>query len=244
VDTKTGYRYYSAHQLPQLNRILVLKELGLSLDEIGRILQTHPGPGELRGMLALRRAEVERDIAAAQRRLQGIEARIAQLDEVGALEDDDVVVRQEPERMFFGARVQVRSFAAARVELERAHAAVAQHVGSRGLGPMVVVAHGEDYEPDALDLELGHYVTRPVKAHALPDGTPLRLRTLDAVAHMATCVRVGSPERAHLATGRILGVVARTGQRLAGASREVFVQPFDPTHPERAVVEMQFPLSS
>jgi DNA-binding transcriptional MerR regulator len=31
VDRDSGYRYYSASQLQQLNRILVLKELGLSL---------------------------------------------------------------------------------------------------------------------------------------------------------------------------------------------------------------------
>ena len=34
VDGFTGYRYYSAEQLPKLNRITVLKDLGLSLTEI------------------------------------------------------------------------------------------------------------------------------------------------------------------------------------------------------------------
>jgi DNA-binding transcriptional MerR regulator len=32
TDPQTEYRYYSAKQLPTLNRILALKELGLSLD--------------------------------------------------------------------------------------------------------------------------------------------------------------------------------------------------------------------
>ena len=31
TERDTGYRYYSASQLPRLNRILVLKELGLSI---------------------------------------------------------------------------------------------------------------------------------------------------------------------------------------------------------------------
>ena len=38
IDPETGYRYYSARQLPRLNRILVLKELGLSLEHIARLL--------------------------------------------------------------------------------------------------------------------------------------------------------------------------------------------------------------
>lgn len=30
IDPQTGYRYYSATQLPRLNQILTLKELGLT----------------------------------------------------------------------------------------------------------------------------------------------------------------------------------------------------------------------
>ena len=38
LDRFTGYRYYSLTQLPRLNLILALKELGLPLSEIGRLL--------------------------------------------------------------------------------------------------------------------------------------------------------------------------------------------------------------
>jgi DNA-binding transcriptional MerR regulator len=41
IDSNTGYRYYSARQLPHLNCILAPKELGLSLDQIKRILQAN-----------------------------------------------------------------------------------------------------------------------------------------------------------------------------------------------------------
>src|SRR5262245_12572379 len=34
IEQASGYRYYSAAQLPRLNRILVLRELGLSLEQI------------------------------------------------------------------------------------------------------------------------------------------------------------------------------------------------------------------
>ncbi|NTV37988.1 MAG: MerR family transcriptional regulator, partial [Anaerolineales bacterium] len=38
VDRFTGYRLYEYSQLSVLNRILALKELGFSLEEIGRLL--------------------------------------------------------------------------------------------------------------------------------------------------------------------------------------------------------------
>lgn len=39
-EPETGCRYYSADQLPRLNRILGLKDLGLSLEQIQRLLWT------------------------------------------------------------------------------------------------------------------------------------------------------------------------------------------------------------
>ena len=40
VDEKTGYRYYSAAQFPRLEKILQMKEIGLSLKQIKSILDT------------------------------------------------------------------------------------------------------------------------------------------------------------------------------------------------------------
>ncbi|NJN79691.1 MAG: MerR family transcriptional regulator [Anaerolineales bacterium] len=38
TDSFTGYRYYSANQLPRLNRILALRDLGFSLEQIAEML--------------------------------------------------------------------------------------------------------------------------------------------------------------------------------------------------------------
>ena len=37
VDPATNYRYYSADQLPRLNRIIALKDLGFTLEQVGRL---------------------------------------------------------------------------------------------------------------------------------------------------------------------------------------------------------------
>src|SRR5271170_4978225 len=55
VDAVTGYRYYAVSQLPRLHRILALRDLGFSLDQIGSILNDGVTAKQLRGMLLLLR---------------------------------------------------------------------------------------------------------------------------------------------------------------------------------------------
>src|SRR5574341_1636017 len=65
IDPVTGYRYYSARQLPELNRILALKELGLTLDQISRLLAGRISTDEIRGMLVMKKAEMEQTLRQA-----------------------------------------------------------------------------------------------------------------------------------------------------------------------------------
>ena len=96
TDQFTGYRYYSADQLPDLNRILALKELGLTLDQIKRLVLDDVSVEEIRGMLALRKAQVEQTVQDEINRLRIIEARLQQIEMQGAMVEDDVVLKSVP----------------------------------------------------------------------------------------------------------------------------------------------------
>ena len=93
IDPATGYRFYLADQLAQLNRILALKGLGLSLEQVARMLDEKITAGEIRGMLALRKAELERTLSEEAEQLRHIELRLRQIEEQGSLADYDVVVK-------------------------------------------------------------------------------------------------------------------------------------------------------
>ena len=56
VDAATGYRSYQASQLDDLNRVIALKDLGFTLQQVQAILEEKLSAAELRGMLRLRRA--------------------------------------------------------------------------------------------------------------------------------------------------------------------------------------------
>ena len=83
VDPVSAYRLYSPAQLPELRRIVALRQLGISLAEIGGLA----AGGDLRAALESRRAELERERRAVQQRLRALRISIA--DGAGP----DVVVR-------------------------------------------------------------------------------------------------------------------------------------------------------
>jgi DNA-binding transcriptional MerR regulator/effector-binding domain-containing protein len=92
VDPATGYRFYDASQLSRLNRIVVLKDLGFTLQQVASIMNEQVSTAELRGMLMLRRAELQQQIAIGAARLTRVEARLLAIEsETG--EPSSVVVK-------------------------------------------------------------------------------------------------------------------------------------------------------
>jgi DNA-binding transcriptional MerR regulator len=244
IERDSGYRYYSASQLPRLNRILVLKELGLSLEEIARVLDSNLSAAELRGMLTVRRSDAQRALAEEMDRLRHIESRIAQIDAEGELSVDDVIMRSEPAQRLLSVRRIVPSFVAAR-DLIRELSESLRALKAKGmLGRLTAIAHAQEFELDRIDVEAGFVIESELRQEArLASGELLTVRELPAVERMATCVRIGLPERAHLITAKVGVFLEANGYALAGPSREVFLQPPRPDRMEESVVEMQFPVA-
>jgi DNA-binding transcriptional MerR regulator len=242
ADPHTGYRFYSAKQLAELNRIIVLKDLGFSLDEIGPVLRNEVTAAQLRGMLLMRRHDAERALSFEVQKLRQIETRIAQIETEGQLDVGDVLVRVEPARRLLSLRRVVASFGEARGLLSLLKDQVREIYGQGHAGQLVAVAHSQDFEADHIDVELG-ITLGANEVPAVPAHSLLCVHELPE-ARMAICVRVGLPEDAHLVTAKIGRFVEISGDMLAGPSREVFLQPPRLDRTQESVVEMQFPIRS
>lgn len=96
TDPVTGYRYYGAAQLARLNRVIALKDLGFTLQQVRAVLDERVDTEELRGMLRLRRAELEEAMNAAASRLTRVEARLRSIESEGHMPDNDVVTKRVP----------------------------------------------------------------------------------------------------------------------------------------------------
>ncbi|HMI23200.1 MAG TPA: helix-turn-helix domain-containing protein, partial [Streptosporangiaceae bacterium] len=94
VDAATGYRLYQASQLDELNRVIALKDLGFTLQQVQAILEEKVSAAELRGMLKLRRAEIQASIEAETTQLARVEARLLTIEDGARVPADGVVVKR------------------------------------------------------------------------------------------------------------------------------------------------------
>jgi DNA-binding transcriptional MerR regulator len=242
IDQWTGYRYYSARQLPRLHRILALKELGLTLEQIARLVDEEVSTAEIRGMLILKKAQTEQIMQEEQARLRQIDARLQQIDtsEQSAF---DIVLKQVPAQRYLSLREVLPNADAALGIMRELVQWLPARLEAETLEHFATVIHSETLESDRLDIELGAILSgaRPVAATSLNDRV-LRVQTLPAIATMATVMRVGGFEQNCRSYGAIGLWVEDNGYRIAGPGREVLIQPPRADSLDDMVTEIQFPV--
>lgn len=99
VDQSSNYRYYAAEQLTRLNRIIALKDLGFSLQQVGAILDEEISVEQLRGMLRLRQMELRTAVTETAARLARVEARLRSIETEGSMADEIVIKSLPPMRL-------------------------------------------------------------------------------------------------------------------------------------------------
>ena len=210
IDPHTGYRYYSASQLPRLNRILALKDMGLALDQIARMMQADVSDEELHGMLLIKKAELEQTLLGDVQRLRRIEARLQQ----NQMADDalDVVVKSIPAQLFLSIRAIIPSPEELLQLVQHVQRVLPTRVDPRVLGPFAGVVYTDGFTLRNNDFEFGYLLKKPVEDPiALSEEYVLRMRELPAVPTMATAVQTGGPDLVFVALGRIDNGLRRTG---------------------------------
>jgi effector-binding domain-containing protein len=69
IDKFTGYRQYSAGQIPLVNRIVTLRDFGFSIDEIGDTLPHYDDAAYMHRVLRARAATMKKDMEALREKI-------------------------------------------------------------------------------------------------------------------------------------------------------------------------------
>lgn len=237
TDPATGYRYYEADQLRRLNRIIAMKDLGLTLGQVADILDDKVSVEELHGMLRLRRAQLEAQLASDAARLAGVEARLRMIEEEGRMSTEDVVLKRVAP-----ARVAELSARAASYEGE-------------DVGPVIVPLYQQLWQRlEAAGIRpagapIAYYVAEPdgqaVTVHAAVEVAPdaradggVDVLDLPGIGSAATIVHRGPMEEAFRSMEILARWIDDNGYRPIGYAREVCLN-FDADNPASWVHEFQ-----
>ncbi|MEM7028039.1 MAG: MerR family transcriptional regulator [Chloroflexota bacterium] len=240
VDAFTGYRYYAIGQWRRLNRILVLKDLGLSLEQIEQVLTEDLPASELRGMLRLVQVHLEQEVNETQARLARVAKRVKQIEMEDYMSTIDVVIKEvAPIHIISNRQSSSEAFEPLFKEAYQTVITYAQTHKLKATGPMMGVFHEDPVDPEAIcDFE----VAFPVNNHAQKN-EKIQAKTLPAVEKMATTLLQGqlTPEESDEVYDNLLQWIEDNGYVVDGPYREIFHQP-EADGDIEALAEIQFPI--
>jgi DNA-binding transcriptional MerR regulator len=206
VDPTTDYRYYSPAQLPELRRIVALRDMGIGLAEIGRLIS---GGTDLRAALERRRVELELERREIDRRLTTLDIRVEM--SIAGSDLPDIVVRPIAADTVATLAMADRAdgdVGAAFFELELR----IRDLGRRAHRPPGALIRGDGR------LEIFVPVTGPA---ASLDGVAF---TRLPACRAATVIVRGPYRHVREARGALEGWVAAAGFRPVGALRMIYLQ--------------------
>lgn len=242
TDPSTGYRFYSAEQMSRLNRILTLKDFGLSLEQIRWMLSDQITVDEMQGMLMLKKAEIEQHLQAESQRIRKIESRLRSIRNAESNKPIDVIVKKIPAQPVLSVRTVVETFEAGLAFIRQIRAAVSE---SSAPGLSFVICHDDDMLERDMDLEMGYLIEAknhaPVTRHG---GLQLHFRELPPVEMMATTVVQGALETIHTGYGEIARWVEDNSFRVAGIPREITLRESRAADGRDLITEIQFPVEA
>lgn len=216
IDAESGYRYYTPEQLSELNRLLAFKDLGFSLDEIGRLTRGGLSTEQVAGMLQQRHAELQREMDEAYTRLRRVEARLAQVDKKGsALPPYSVILKRVEPILAASVRAILPNYGDGHILWAEMHPFLRQRALPVAPGH-VYVYHDPEYRETGIDTEL----VVPVPKGTVGAGA-VSVRNVPGLERAAATIHRGEINDVHGAYNALGLWITANGYRICGANRLV-----------------------
>jgi DNA-binding transcriptional MerR regulator len=240
IDPDSGYRFYNVHQLGRLHRIVALRDIGFRLEQIRQILTQDISVEELRGMLRLRRAQIEQAVGEEQDRLRRVEAHLRALEWSDILELQDIVIKQTQPIRVAQASASGLTHADIGAAFGRLLPQVIAYLEAVGAGPGISVGVYEDDGGTAPEGEIVLHAGFEIGDQDVPDSETVRAVNLPVV-EVASAVYRGGDDGIMAAWEALVRWIDDSGYRLVGDCRELYHEWHD-DDVSRNVMELQQPI--
>lgn len=240
VDAFTGYRYYTLEQLPRLHRILALKDLGLSLEQIALLLDGDVSADQVRAMLRSRMTQLQDAQMESAAQLARLRVRLVALDTEDEMSTQEILLKQVEPLLVAGRRFILKENKGVVLEdLTGAFMEAKSHVlahGNKQAGPSIAAWYTPTTQFVDEDVEAAFPLSQPIQAteriqvHTLPGGL------------MASILHTGDFREFSTSVKALVKWVDDNGYDAGSPYREIYHK-FDPANIEDVMVEVQMPVS-
>lgn len=242
TDRFTGYRYYSAQQLVTVNKILVLKDAGFSLDEILRIFSDDLSDKNILTLLQKKADVLEVFLLDEEERLRRMKKNIFNIKNGGVPLMNEVVIKKvEPILTASVRKVITKADFDAEMQM---WAEVNSHISSckvQAATPCMSLYYNETWDFDKTeywDVAVAEALTKPI-----PETGNVKVGELPYVEKMASVIHKGSLRNISEAYRKIEKWAEDNNYKVSEPVREIYhVGEWNASSKDDYITEIQFPL--
>ena len=238
VDQYSGYRYYSAEQFSRLNRIVALKEAGLSLEEISSLLDIGLSAAKINEIIRGRITAIREQVNETADRLDRLEEWLRQIDKEGKMPEYQVTLKNVDPLLVASIRETLPAYS----EVSRLYEELFKYLGKSFAFPSgtpMAIYHDTEYRERDADMEAVVPIKRKVRGTSR-----IKVGELPGVPQMACVLHKGDYNSLGQAYQALTAWIEKNGYHITGSSREVYIQ--GPGRggkdPVSFITEVQFPV--
>ena len=235
IDNFTGYRYYREDQLFTISRITALKDMGFSLADIVKILDSYDDKEKMEAFLSERQKELAKLSEETEYKLMLLETARKRLRKEQNM-SFDVTVKTIPERYAATVHMVVPHY-----EDEGMLWAKMAEVKTPLIPADPCLAIAEFFDDEYKDENVEIEVSMTVKG-TYEDTENVKFKTLPAVK-VASCIVKGSYDQMGEAYATVVSWIKENGYKMNGPMFNIYhVGPVQTQDPNEFVTEACFPV--
>ena len=238
VDQFTGYRYYSTGQLTQLHRIVAMKDMGLSLEEISRLLEDDVSIAHILDLLHVKQEEQKQKLEVETERLRRVEEWLIQVEKEGKMPDYEIVIKKIMPQKVVSIRGILPDYSASG-QIFQKMASYVYRSGSQVTGPPLAIYYDDGYKEKDVDTEVAFPIAKDV-----PSKGEFKCKELSGYDQMVTTIHKGAYNTIGTAYTALGKWIEANGYQISGPCREIyFTDPRSGAPPNEYITEGQFPVA-